>query len=279
MKPTTDRRKEFSNKNERSHKDESRNRNINKRKGSSVGSMSSGMIIKPHPLFEGVFVGRGKEDVLLTKNMIPGSSVYGEKRVSVSLADKKIEYRLWNCYRSKLAAGIACGLDNIYIKPKSVVLYLGAANGTTLSHVSEIVGSDTLVYAVEFSQRSGRDLVNLAMKRNNIVPIIADARTPYKYRMLVPMVDVIFSDISQSDQSRIVMENANYFLKDEGGIVISIKASCVDSSVPAEKVFSDEVNWLKKNEFKPVEQVTLEPYEKNHAMLVGIFKPQKINKN
>lgn len=279
MKPTTDRRKEFSNKNERSQKDESRNRNINKRKGSSVGSMSSGMIIKPHPLFEGVFVGRGKEDVLLTKNMIPGSSVYGEKRISVSLADKKIEYRLWNCYRSKLAAGIACGLDNIYIKPKSVVLYLGAANGTTLSHVSEIVGSDTLVYAVEFSQRSGRDLVNLAMKRNNIVPIIADARTPYKYRMLVPMVDVIFSDISQSDQSRIVMENANYFLKDEGGIVISIKASCVDSSVSAEKVFSDEVNWLKKNEFKPVEQVTLEPYEKNHAMLVGIFKPQKINKN
>ncbi len=275
MKTATDKKESFSNRN---NKGDSKNRQINKRRGTSVGTMTSGIAIKPHPIFDGVYIGRGKEDVLLTKNMIPGSSVYGEKRVSVSLPDKKIEYRLWNCYRSKLAAGIACGLDNIYIKPGSVVLYLGAANGTTLSHVSEIVGPDTLVYAVEFSQRSGRDLVNLAMKRNNIVPIIADARTPYKYRMIVPMVDVIFSDISQADQSRIVMENAQYFLKDEGGIVISIKASCVDSSVPAEKVFSDEVNWLKKNEFKPVEQVTLDPFEKNHAMLVGLFRPQKTNK-
>lgn len=259
-------------------KTDSKKRDINKRRGTSLGNASKGVIIEPHPKFNGVFIGRGKEDMLLTKNMIPGSSVYGEKRVSVSLPDKKIEYRLWNCYRSKLAAGIACGLDNIFIKPGSSVLYLGAANGTTLSHVSEIVGKDTLVYAVEFSQRSGRDLVNLAIKRTNIIPIIADARTPYKYRMIVPMVDMIFSDVSQPDQSRIVMENAQYFLKEGGGILISVKASCVDSSVPAEKVFADEVNWLKKNEFKPIEQVTLEPYEKNHAMIVGTFKPSKSNK-
>lgn len=257
---------------------DSKNRDINKRRGTSLGSASKGVIIEAHPKFSGVFIGRGKEDMLLTKNMIPGASVYGEKRVSVALPDKKVEYRLWNCYRSKLAAGIACGLDSIFIKPGATVLYLGAANGTTLSHVSEIVGPDTLIYAVEFSQRSGRDLVNLAMKRTNIVPIIADARTPYKYRMLVPMVDMIFSDVSQSDQSRIVMENAQYFLKDGGGILISVKASCVDSSVPAEKVFADEINWLKKNEFKPIEQVTLEPYEKNHAMIVGVFKPLKSNK-
>lgn len=256
-------------------KNDSQKREINKKRGTSLGSASKSAIIEPHPKFEGVFVGRGKEDMLLTSNMIPGSSVYGERRVCVSLPDKKIEYRVWNCYRSKLAAGIACGLEDIFIKPGVTVLYLGAANGTTLSHVSEIVGPNTLVYAVEFSQRSGRDLVNLSMKRTNIVPIICDARTPYKYRMLVPIVDVIFSDVSQPDQSRIVMENAQYFLKEGGGILISVKASCVDSSVPAEKVFSDEVNWLRKNEFKPIEQVTLEPYEKNHAMIVGIYRPSK----
>ncbi|KAM0681560.1 Small subunit processome complex component [Glugoides intestinalis] len=259
-------------------KSDSKMREINKKRGSSLGNASKSVIIEPHPRFSGVFIGRGKDDVLLTKNMTPGTSVYGEKRISVSLPDKKVEYRLWNCYRSKLAAGIASGLDNIFIKPKAAVLYLGAANGTTLSHVSEIVGKDTLIYAVEFSQRSGRDLVNLAMKRNNIIPIIEDARTPYKYRMLVPMVDVIFSDISQPDQSRIVMENAQYFLKDGGGILISIKASCVNSSIPAETVFADEVNWLKKNQFKPLEQVTLEPYEKNHAMVAGIFKPVNSSK-
>jgi len=259
-------------------KGESKTREINKRRGTSLGNASKNAIIEPHPKFEGVFIGRGKEDMLLTKNMVPGAVVYGEKRVSVATGAKKTEYRVWNCYRSKLAAGIACGLDNIFIKPGAAVLYLGAANGTTLSHVSEIVGKDTLVYGVEFSQRSGRDLVNLTLKRGNIIPIISDARMPYKYRMLVPMVDAIFSDVSQPDQCRIVMENAQYFLKEGGGILISVKASCVDSSAPAEKVFADEVNWLRKNDFKPLEQVSLEPYEKNHAMIAGIYRPTKSNK-
>lgn len=256
----------------------SKMRDINKKKGTSLGNNVRSLVVDAHPKFPGVYVGRGKDDMLLTVNAYPGSNVYGEKRVTVSLPNKKVEYRVWNCYRSKLAAGIVCGLENIYIKPGASVLYLGAANGTTLSHVAEIVGPDTLVYAVEFSQRSGRDLVTLAMKRSNIVPIIADARTPYKYRMLVPMVDTIFSDVSQPDQTRIVMDNAQYFLKDNGAILISIKASCVDSSVPPETVFANEVDWLKKNQFKPMEQVTLEPYEKNHAMIVGKFKASKDNK-
>lgn len=56
------------------------------------------------------------------------------------------------------------------------------------------------MYAVEFSHRSGRDLVNMAKKRTNVIPIIEDARHPAKYRMLVSMVDVIFSDVAQPDQ-------------------------------------------------------------------------------
>ena len=57
-----------------------------------------------------------------------------------------------------------------------------------------------IVYAVEFSHRSGRDLVNMAKKRTNVIPIIEDARHPMKYRMLVGMVDVIFADVAQPDQ-------------------------------------------------------------------------------
>ena len=250
-------------------------REQNKRRGTSAyASGGKKEVVTPHPKFKNIFINKNKMDALMTKNMIPGSSVYNEKRTSVSKNGQTVEYRHWNPYRSKLAAGIVCGLDDIYIKEQTAVLYLGAANGTTLSHVSEIVGKDTLVYAVEFSPRSGRDLINLAMKRTNIVPIIADARNPSSYRTLVPIVDTIFSDVSQFDQSRIVMENAQYFLRDKGKILISIKASCVDSSIPAEQVFANEVNWLKKNEFKPLEQVTLEPYERNHAMLVGSFKPE-----
>ena len=224
---------------------------------------------------EGVYIARGKEDALCTKNMVPGESVYGEKRVSVENEGEKTEYRVWNPFRSKLGAGILGGLDSIWMKPGSKVLYLGAASGTTVSHVSDIVGPEGVVYAVEFSHRSGRDLVNMAKKRPNIVPIIEDARHPAKYRMIVGMVDCVFADVAQPDQARIVAINSHYFLKNEGHFVISIKANCIDSTVPAEAVFAREVKKLQEENFKPTEQLTLEPYERDHAIVVGGYRMPK----
>lgn len=88
------------------------------------------------------------------------------------------------------------------MKPGSKVLYLGAASGTSVSHVADIVGPTGSVYAVEFSHRSGRDLINMATRRTNVIPIVEDARKPMAYRMLLPMVDVIFADVAQPDQAR-----------------------------------------------------------------------------
>lgn len=109
--------------------------------------------------------------MLVTKNMCPGESVYGEKRISVensgavnadgTPSTTKTEYRVWNPFRSKIAAGILGGLDEIFIKPGAKVLYLGSASGTTVSHVADIVGPTGTVFAVEFSHRSGRDLINM----------------------------------------------------------------------------------------------------------------------
>lgn len=221
-----------------------------------------------HP---GVFVARGgKEDLLVTKNLTPGESVYGEKRISVDspstpgldgnsdpLPTTKTEYRVWNPFRSKLAAGILGGLDTIYMRPGSKVLYLGAASGTSVSHVADIVGPKGIVYAVEFSHRSGRDLITMATHRTNVIPIIEDARHPLRYRMLVAMVDVIFADVAQPDQARIVGLNAFYYLKRNGGVVISIKANCIDSTAKAELVFAGEVQKLREERIKPIEQLTL----------------------
>jgi len=157
---------------------------------------SKQVVIEPHR-HEGVFLARGKEDALVTLNSVPGVSVYGEKRISVDGAEgEKIEYRVWNPFRSKLAAAILGGVDAIHMGPGSKVLYLGAASGTTVSHVADLVGKEGLVYAVEFSHRSGRDLINMA---KNVIPIIEDARNPHKYRMLVPMVDCVFADVAQPD--------------------------------------------------------------------------------
>ncbi|KAI9231502.1 MAG: Fibrillarin-domain-containing protein, partial [Podila humilis] len=188
--------------------------------------------VEPHR-HEGIFVAHGKEDYLLTKNL----SVYGEKRISIEGADgAKVEYRVWNPFRSKVAAGVLGGVDNIHIAP----------------------GKKGLVYAVEFSHRSGRDLINMAKKRTN-------------YRMLVGMVDVIFADVAQPDQSRIVGINAHHFLKNNGHIVISIKANCIDSTVDAATVFAGEIPKLQEQRIKPQEQLTLEPFERDHALVVGKY--------
>jgi rRNA 2'-O-methyltransferase fibrillarin len=135
-----------------------------------------------------VFIAKGKEHLLVTKNLVPGESVYGEKRISIEggVDGTKVEYRVWNPFRSKLAAGILGGLDNIFIAPGKRVLYLGAASGTSVSHVADIVGpvsflfnpcccfwstffKEGVVYAVEFSPRSGRDLITMAKKRTNVI--------------------------------------------------------------------------------------------------------------
>ena len=221
-----------------------------------------------HP---GVFVARGgKEDLLVTKNLTPGESVYGEKRISVDspatpgldgnsdpIPNTKTEYRVWNPFRSKLAAGILGGLDDIFVRPGAKVLYLGAASGTSVSHVADIVGPTGTVYAVEFSHRSGRDLITMATHRTNVIPIIEDARHPLRYRMLVGMVDVIFADVAQPDQARIVGLNAHLFLKVDGGVLVSIKANCIDSTAKPEVVFAREVQKMREERIKPKEQLTL----------------------
>ncbi|CAO3665400.1 unnamed protein product [Umbelopsis ramanniana] len=242
-------------------------------RGGAAGGARGGakVIIEPHR-HEGIFVARGKEDLLVTKNLVPGEAVYGEKRISVEGADgTKVEYRVWNPFRSKIAAGVLGGVDNIHIAPGKKVLYLGAASGTSVSHVADVVGPEGAVYAVEFSHRSGRDLINMAKKRTNVIPIIEDARHPHKYRMLVPMVDVIFADVAQPDQARIITLNAHHFLKNNGHIVISIKASCIDSTVDPATVFAREVKKLQEERVKPQEQLTLEPYERDHALVVGKY--------
>ncbi|KAF9462764.1 Fibrillarin-domain-containing protein [Collybia nuda] len=233
----------------------------------------SNTVLEPHR-HPGVFIAKGKDHMLVTKNLVPGESVYGEKRISIDggVEGTKTEYRVWNPFRSKLAAGVLGGLDDIFIRPGAKVLYLGAASGTSVSHVADIVGPDGVVYAVEFSPRSGRDLINMAKKRTNVIPIVEDARLPNRYRMLLSSVDVIFADVAQPDQARIVIHNAQSFLKDGGHVVISIKASCIDSTMPPETIFASEVQKLKASQFKPLEQVTLEPYERDHAMVSAVYQ-------
>ena len=102
--------------------------------------------------------------------------------------------------------------------------------------------------------------------------IIEDARHPLRYRMLVSMVDAIFADVAQPDQARIVGLNAHLFLKVDGGVVISIKANCIDSTAKPEAVFAREVQKMREERMKPKEQVTLEPFERDHCIVTGLYQ-------
>jgi len=169
------------------------------------------MNVKNYKSFKGifnVFYPDGSKR-LATKNLTPGHKVYDEDLITI----KSIEYRLWDPTRSKLAAAVVKGLNKVPIIPDSKVLYLGAASGTTPSHVSDIIGSKGIEYCVEFSPRSIRDLVFLCERRGNMLPILDDARSPKNYEFLVDQVDVVYCDVAQPDQAKIIADNAKSFLK------------------------------------------------------------------
>jgi fibrillarin-like pre-rRNA processing protein len=202
-------------------------------------------------------------DRLATLNLVPGRRVYGERLIQVSGS----EYRLWDTYRSKLAATIAKGLESVPLEKGSKVLYLGAASGTTSSHISDIVGDEGIVYCVEFSPRVIRELVTVCEYRKNMLPILADARFPEKYRMLVEQVDVIYQDVAQPNQSEIMIKNARMFLKDGGHGFLAIKARSVDVTKEPSEIFRKETETLKKM-FEIQAVIHLEPYDKAHVMIV-----------
>jgi fibrillarin-like pre-rRNA processing protein len=201
---------------------------------------------------------------LATKNLAPTFAVYGESLVS----DNDTEYRLWDPYRSKLAAAILKNLDTLSIRQGVTVLYLGSASGTTASHVSDIVDEEGRVYCVEFAQRSMRELIDtLCGHRTNVYPILSDARLPEKYKPMLGQVDVIYTDVAQPEQAKILADNADLFLKPGGSALIAIKSRSVDVTMEPKDVYRQETDVLKRRGFSIVQTVRLDPYERDHALV------------
>ena len=180
------------------------------------------------------------------------------------------ELRTWDAFRSKLAASILKGVKEVPISSGSFVLYLGAASGTTASHVSDIVGKDGFVFCVEFAQRTMRDLIeHVCLHRPNMSPILGDARRPNTYSSLVSQVDTIYCDVAQPEQAKILADNSDLFLGKSGKAMIALKSRSVDVTMSPTSVFSKEKHTLEKRGFQIRETVRLEPYEKDHAMIIA----------
>ncbi len=201
---------------------------------------------------------------LATLNLAPGVSVYGEKLVVV----EGKEYRIWDPFRSKLAAAILKGLKDIGLKEGYSVLYLGASTGTTLSHISDIVGEKGVVFGVEFSARVARELIErVAKHRRNVVPIVADARHPRLYPSIYGKVDLVYCDIAQPDQTEIAVENCRIYLKSEGKLLLVVKCRSIDVAMEPTLIVKQEASKLKESGFKINQVVELEPFDKDHALI------------
>jgi fibrillarin-like pre-rRNA processing protein len=202
---------------------------------------------------------------VVTKNFFSGTKVYGERLVK----HDGEEYRIWDPFRSKMAAAILKGLGRIPIQPGQKILYLGAGSGTTASHISDIVGKEGHIYCIEFSPRSIKKLLNICMIRSNMSPILADARLPEQYLILVERVDTIYCDIAQPEQAKVLADNADLFLKSKGWVLFTIKARSIDVTKKPLEIFERENDVLKARGFIIENVVNLEPYEKAHAMTVA----------
>ena len=226
--------------------------------------------VEEHDKFEGVYLIRLEDGSsrIATLNFAPGRSVYGERLVVVDGG----EYRLWDPYKSKLAAAILRKIPAVPIQPGERVLYLGAASGTTVSHVSDIVGEEGAVYCVELSFRSLRELLgNVCAFRRRVFPILADARFPGSYRILLEQVDVLYCDVAQPEQARILADNAAMFLKAGGMAMLAIKARSIDATKSLSEIFKGEVDVLKERGFKIRNVTPLKPYDRAHTMVTAEF--------
>lgn len=183
-----------------------------------------------------------------------GEPVYGEPTDG--------DWRLWDARRSKLGAMLERGM-NTGLSGDERVLYLGAAAGTTVSHVADFAGP---TYAVEFAARPTRDLLDVADARQNLFPLLKDARRPETYAHVVEPVDVIVQDVATRGQARVACENRQ-FLREDGRLLAAVKARSEDVTADPADVFDAFLTEL--DGYEVIETEQLEPFHDDHLAVVA----------
>lgn len=219
-------------------------------------------------LFPGVW--REKKRIL-TRNLVPGFRSFSEELVKIRRKGSGSlpaagEFRVWDPNKSKLCAALVKGLKTFPIGEGSKILYLGIASGQTSSYISDIIGREGVIYGVEISERSIRDLNPLAEKRGNIVPILGDARKPEDYSW-VEKVDLLYQDVATPDQPEILIRNARAFLRKEGFAMLAVKSRSMDVTREPEEIYREAEKKL-KGVFEILEKIRLDPYEKDHCFFL-----------
>lgn len=200
---------------------------------------------------------------LYTPNLDPGRRVYGEPLRVVD----GVEYRAWDPFRSKLAALLRKGAPDDLLAPVDTALYLGAAHGTTVSHLSDL-WPRSAIFAVEKSPASFAPLLALARRRPNLLPLLADAQLPERYRADIGEAGFLYQDVAQRDQARIFVDNADACLADGGRGVLMLKVRSVTQRRSSAEVAQEARGELRRGGFTIVAESPLAPFSRDHVAFV-----------
>jgi fibrillarin-like pre-rRNA processing protein len=185
-----------------------------------------------------------------------GEPVYGEPTDG--------DWRRWDPHRSKLGAMLELGLDT-GLAADGRVLYLGAASGTTVSHVADVAGP---TYAVEFAPRPVRDLLEVCQDRPNLFPLLADARRPETYGHVVEAdLDLLVQDVATTGQAEVAAKNAR-FLAPDGRLALAIKARSEDVTRDPAAVFEESLSTLEST-YEILATRELDPFHEDHLAVVA----------
>jgi fibrillarin-like pre-rRNA processing protein len=172
-------------------------------------------------------------------------------------------WRRWEPRRSKLGAMLERGVET-GLAGGETVLYLGAAAGTTASHVADFAGP---VYAVEFAPRPMQELLEVGAARDRLIPLLKDARRPETYAHVVEPVDVVIQDVATRGQARVALENRR-FLRDSGRLLLAVKARSEDVTRAPEAVFESVLDQL-AGSYEVLETERLDPLHDAHLGVVA----------
>ena len=204
---------------------------------------------------------------LATLNNASINEVYNEKIIKINGK----QYNLWNPYTSKLAAAIVNGMEIFPILKKTKILYLNGAIEKTLSHISDIIGVNGKIFILrDINENSKNFLENVMNDRTNVFTITRDNGDPAKFSSKSEMVNVVYVDITQHNETEVAIQNCKRYLRDGGFLMLVVPTKKIDFVNNPNGQNLEEIQKLQSS-FEIIQQINLTDFFKEHSMIIAKF--------
>ena len=181
------------------------------------------------------------------------------------------QYSIWNPYTSKLAAAIINGLEIFPILKKTKILYVDPATEKTVKHISDIVGINGKIFVVRDVMKNSKNFLEQIVKnRSNIFTIIPDKTNPARLTGMTEMVDVIYIDIAEHNQTEIAIQNCKNHLRIGGFLMLIVPTKNIDFTNNPSKKNQEERKKLQTS-FDIIQEINLTDFFKEYSMVIAKY--------